>query len=394
MLIKDRHKTERFEFPKMVFGPTATQEQVYASAAPELLEGFLSGENHALLFAYGQTGTGKTHTMFGTSDSLSSPTPHDDWGLLPRIVDATLAHLEQNKSSRCGRLVMSAIEFYCLAGWDLNGKERTMVTVTTDGEVYGHTFTTVSSVGDIAPFIERVYGNRMVRATKMNSGSSRSHVCIVLTLYQVDMTSRQLTQTEFTVVDLAGSERPGRTGSERVTAMDALVKASECLQSGKPLPIAHQGALINAELTQITSAIAQAADRWSNGQKYKPQTALVPPSVWYLGGCCTGHARLGVIVGISQSPQNGWETWFSCTWGENVAKLRAPCDKQKPRDIGKEVKKAQKEAKEAEEAVKKANPNSASSQKYALYRAGMMAYTQERLAYLEQLLAMVGVSLS
>jgi hypothetical protein len=60
MLIKDSKGTEKFNFPKQIFGPETTQEQVFASCTPELLDGFLEGQNHALLFAYGQTGTGKS----------------------------------------------------------------------------------------------------------------------------------------------------------------------------------------------------------------------------------------------------------------------------------------------------------------------------------------------
>ena len=54
MEIKDHQKgdaVEKFDFPKTIFGPEATQEQVYEGTAPELLEGFLAGQNHALLFA-------------------------------------------------------------------------------------------------------------------------------------------------------------------------------------------------------------------------------------------------------------------------------------------------------------------------------------------------------
>eukprot|EP01048_Picozoa_sp_COSAG05_P011034 COSAG05_NODE_1013_length_6190_cov_4.171236_5_plen_82_part_00 len=79
-------------------------------------------------------------------------------------------------------------------------------------------------------------------------------------------------------------------------------------------------------------------------------------------GCCTGQARLGVIVAISQSPQNGWETWFSCTWGEMVAKLRAPCDKQKTTRLATAIKAATKDKKAAADSLAKAG-TSASFQK-------------------------------
>jgi hypothetical protein len=301
---------ERFDFPKQVMGPETTQDGVFETAAPELLDGFLAGDNSALLFAYGQTGTGKTHTMFGPAESLSSPAAHPDWGLLPRIVQATLAHC--GSGTVTGQLHLSAIEFYAMFPFDLNAAKRNPVTVTSDGEVFGHTFTPVSSPSDIAPFIERVYGNRKVNKTKMNSGSSRSHVCIILTLYQVDNETQQFSETKFSIIDLAGSERPDKTGAGRVDTLTAFLEAKKSFETGKPLSAGAQGALINTELTEITSAISKATDCWQMGRKFKPHTDW-PPSMKYMLGCCTGSARLGVIVAISQSPQNGWETWFSCT---------------------------------------------------------------------------------
>eukprot|EP01052_Picozoa_sp_SAG31_P036160 SAG31_NODE_4472_length_3204_cov_7.250242_2_plen_150_part_00 len=60
MLIGSKNgEIERFEFPKAIFGPETTQEELFDRVAPELLQGFLAGENDALIFAYGQTGTGK-----------------------------------------------------------------------------------------------------------------------------------------------------------------------------------------------------------------------------------------------------------------------------------------------------------------------------------------------
>ena len=93
-------------------------------------------------------------------------------------------------------------------------------------------------------------------------------------------------------------------------------------------------------------------------------------------------------MGISQSPQNGWETWFSCTWGQNVAKLQAPCDRQKPRKVARVLQTARKEAQAAADSLAKAG-TSASFAKYALGRHGLAAYTKERLVHLERLSSMV-----
>jgi hypothetical protein len=104
----------------------------------------------------------RANRMFGPSASLASPTPHEDWGLLPRIVDASLKHMAEHADSADYKLALSAVEFYCFAAWDLNAAQRNLVTMTPNGDVFGHTSTEISSVAEIATFIERVYGNRKV----------------------------------------------------------------------------------------------------------------------------------------------------------------------------------------------------------------------------------------
>lgn len=378
--------TEKFDFPKEVLGPDSTQQQTFDAVTADLLEDWLSGKNNALLFAYGQTGTGKTHTMFGTGDSLKSEAPHDDWGLMPRIVHACLERNKAQAATHAAALYVSAIDFYSFAGWDLNAAERSYVDVRTDGTVVGHTETKLESTAMIADFIDRVYGNRKVTKTKMNAGSSRSHVCIMLTLYQMDHATREFTQTTFTIADLAGSERASKTGGERMGINEAAGEAMMALRpGGKEMSVGAQGTLINHELSQITTSISKATDEWKAGRPYKVPTAMVPPCVWFLGGCCTGYAKLGVVVCFSQSPQNGWESWYSCTWGRECAKLQAPCNTQKPVNVEKEIKKANKESKAADAALAKTDLNSESGKKYIFYRHGMCHYWKERVSILEEL---------
>jgi len=201
-------------------------------------------------------------------------------------------------------------------------------------------------------------------------------------LYQVERASGDFHQSAFSIVDLAGSERPGKTGAERVDGLTASLEAKKALESGKELSTAAQGSLINLELTLLTTAFLKATESWKAGKQFKPQTDWAP-TLWFLTGCCTGKARVGVVVAISQSPQNGWETWFSCTWGSNIAKLQAPCDKQKAKKIGGLLKTAKKEVKAAQEALAK----TAETSKYYLSRVGIVSYAKERLEYLESLAA-------
>merc|ERR1712228_464982 len=91
-----------------------------------------------------------------------------------------------------------------------------------------------------------------------------------------------------------------------------------------------EGSCINFELSAIKSEITKATEQ-NQKKKMKyvnncfPGTALTR----YIGRCLVGQSWLSAIVCLSQSPQNGWETWFSCEYGEGLAKLQAPVRKVK-----------------------------------------------------------------
>ena len=71
-------KSDReYRFPRHVFGPEATQENVFEKVAPEVVDSFVNKNFDVMLLAYGQTGTGKTHTMFGTDASLAGNSVHE-----------------------------------------------------------------------------------------------------------------------------------------------------------------------------------------------------------------------------------------------------------------------------------------------------------------------------
>merc|ERR1719476_472101 len=85
-----------------------------------------------------------------------------------------------------------------------------MIEVDPDGNANGHTMRVVENMQDFADFIEDVERNRTTAATRMNSSSSRSHCCMLLTLFQLDLETREYVVTKFNLIDLAGSERAAR----------------------------------------------------------------------------------------------------------------------------------------------------------------------------------------
>jgi hypothetical protein len=171
----DMHgKVQTYDYPSKVFPTTCTQEDVGKEILPGLLNDFWN-ERNCMIFAYGQTGTGKTTTMFGFPESLTSETEDAGWGLLPRAVHATLAHnAAQAQQGVHSVLLLSAVEFYAFMAFDLADVAGKQMCTMKGHQVVGNTYTQCDSPAILKEFIERVYGNRKVVATKMNEGSVSS----------------------------------------------------------------------------------------------------------------------------------------------------------------------------------------------------------------------------
>lgn len=71
-----------------------------------------------MLLAYGQTGTGKTHTIFGAKEAALDPAEEKEWGIFPKVVSNTLRACEGRKF----KLYISALEFYMMHAYDLLNK--------------------------------------------------------------------------------------------------------------------------------------------------------------------------------------------------------------------------------------------------------------------------------
>lgn len=343
VFVKDRHERLEYKFPEHVLPPEASQEDTYRVVMHQAVDAWLINATNVMLFAYGQTGSGKTHTMFGPRESLSSDEPHDDWGLFPRAAHKALTTMEtffkayaDTGAKMSAQLRASAIEFYLGEMYDLLNDKAPLAWMP-DGAPVGKHSVEIKKISDLASFLDTVAANRTMSGTKMNSGSSRSHCALILTL--ADCGSDPEKDDEFfylsrslTLLDMAGSERPDKAGTERVGS-GRMVEILYAMAAGnKPTKKEMQGlegSCINFELSSIKTEIAKATEQNQRKKKYQnncfPGTALTR----YIGRCLVGQSWLSAIVCLSQSPQNGWETWFSCEYGEGLAKLQAPVRKAK-----------------------------------------------------------------
>ncbi|CAI2161819.1 17640_t:CDS:2 [Funneliformis geosporum] len=187
-VIVQSEKKQSFSFD-YVFGPEATQHDVYDKAIVKLVENFLEGYNVTIL-AYGQTSSGKTHTM-GTADNTSIPP--ESKGIIPRAMQTLFSSMNApHYKSRKFSLKVSFIEIYNEDLIDLLGESygdsRPQVTIREDtkGNILwsGLQEIRVNSVNEVMGHLTRGSANRQVGATDMNAQSSRSHAIFSVTMIQ------------------------------------------------------------------------------------------------------------------------------------------------------------------------------------------------------------------
>uniref|UniRef100_J3NA46 Kinesin motor domain-containing protein n=1 Tax=Oryza brachyantha TaxID=4533 RepID=J3NA46_ORYBR len=196
---KDARKSFTFN---RVFGPLATQEQVFADMQP-LIRSVLDGYN-VCIFAYGQTGSGKTFTMSGpkvlTEEGL---------GVNYRALNDLFDIQAQRKDTFCYEISVQMIEIYNEQVRDLLQNETVEIKNSSQKgiAVPDANIVPVTTTSDVIDLMNLGQKNRAVCSTAMNDRSSRSHSCLTVHVQGRDLTSRTVLRGCMHLVDLAGSER-------------------------------------------------------------------------------------------------------------------------------------------------------------------------------------------
>ncbi|XP_047338489.1 kinesin-like protein KIN-14U [Impatiens glandulifera] len=211
---------KEFEFDK-VFPPEATQDDVFAEAEP-ILTSALDGHNVCIL-AYGQTCTGKTFTMNGTSNSP---------GIVPRALEGLFCQASLDKSASF-TFSISMLEVYVGNLRDLLAPKafrrayetipRHDLTIQTDTkgmvEIEGLTEVEISSIKQANWWYSKGTQVRSTSWTNVNQASSRSHCLTRITIFRQDETlgGKKKEVSKLWLVDLGGSERVLKTKATGLT---------------------------------------------------------------------------------------------------------------------------------------------------------------------------------
>ncbi|KMZ63078.1 hypothetical protein ZOSMA_42G01170 [Zostera marina] len=191
---------KQFKFDH-VFPPQANQETVFAETLL-IVRSVLDGYN-ACIFAYGQTGTGKTFTIEGTEETR---------GVYYRTLE-DLFKISTNRSSTMQyQFYVSMLEVYNENIRDLlNSKLDIKQTSEGKQEILGLTLAQAYNTDEVWELLETGKRNRSVGSTSVNELSSRSHCLLRVTVMRENLINGTQTKSHLWLVDLAGSKRIGKT---------------------------------------------------------------------------------------------------------------------------------------------------------------------------------------
>ncbi|CAH9127774.1 unnamed protein product [Cuscuta epithymum] len=236
--IAGKHIDRVFMFDK-VFGPSSKQKDLYDQAIIPIVNEVLEGFN-CTIFAYGQTGTGKTYTMEGDCKRSKSSQNGDlpaGAGVIPRAVKQIFDTLESQNAEYSVKVTF--LELYneeitdLLAPEDLSkvaldDRQKKQLPLMEDGKggvlVRGLEEEIVTSASEIFTLIERGSAKRRTAETLLNKQSSRSHSLFSITIHIKEATpeGEELIKCgKLNLVDLAGSENISRSGAREGRAREA-----------------------------------------------------------------------------------------------------------------------------------------------------------------------------
>ncbi|XP_053412589.1 kinesin-like protein KIF19 [Nycticebus coucang] len=243
--LRTHRSRERAFIFDTVFDQHASQEDVYCATIQHLVEGIISGYN-ATVFAYGPSGTGKTHTMLGMD---AEP------GIYLQTLTDLFQAIEETRGNTDYSVSMSYLEIYNEVIRDLLNPSSGFLELREDSQgsiqIAGITEVSTSNAQEIMQLLTKGNRQRTQEPTATNKTSSRSHAVLQVTVHQrshgTDLVEEVHVGRLF-MVDLAGSER-----------------ASQTQNRGKRM---KEGAHINRSLLALGNCITALSERGGSRAQY------------------------------------------------------------------------------------------------------------------------------
>ncbi|XP_043645919.1 kinesin-like protein unc-104 isoform X4 [Drosophila teissieri] len=285
----------------------STQSMVYKDIGEEMLQHSFDGYN-VCIFAYGQTGAGKSYTMMGRQEEQQE-------GIIPMICKDLFTRIQDTETDDLKYSVeVSYMEIYCERVRDLlNPKNKGNLRVR-EHPLLGPYVEDLSKLAvtdyqDIHDLIDEGNKARTVAATNMNETSSRSHAVftIFFTQRRHDLMTNLTTEkvSKISLVDLAGSERADSTGAK-----------------GTRL---KEGANINKSLTTLGKVISALAEVSASKKKNTKKADFIPyrdsALTWLLRENLGGNSKTAMIAAISPADINYDETLSTLRYADRAKQI-------------------------------------------------------------------------
>ncbi|CAM8928426.1 unnamed protein product [Rhodiola kirilowii] len=303
-----------FEFDS-VFDSISNQEAIFQSVGVPVVKNALDGYNTSIL-SYGQTGTGKTYTMWGPPSAMvQDPSPNSHQGIVPRIFQMLFTEIQKVQENSEDKLMnyqcrCSFLEIYNEQIGDLLDPTQRNLQIRDDTKngIYVENLSEeyVTSYDDVTQILIKGLSSRRVGATSLNSKSSRSHIVFTFIVeswckgtssncFSSSKTSR------ITLVDLAALDNSKSDDVSR-----------QCIREGKAVKksLSQLGYLVNILANGVHSRKSE--------------------DIPYEGSCLTqllreplgGNAKLSIICTISQDCKSVNETLSTLRFGQRAKLIR------------------------------------------------------------------------
>ena len=308
--IQKEYDTKTFNYDH-IYPEDSNQQEIFEETSKNVVQSVLNGYN-GTIFAYGQTGTGKTYTMVGEFRNENNK------GIIPRAFDYIFESVKQDNEHKYN-IMISFIQIYLEHIQDLIEPTKKDIRIRESPEegVYleGVKWVKVNNTQECAEQFHKGEKNRVTESTIMNKDSSRSHAILIAKIEKSVVFSKEkldelrkesnekikaervMTNSYLYLVDLAGSERVKKT------------KAVEMrLEEAKK---------INFSLLTLGKCINALAEGNTNFISYRESvlTRLLQES---LGG----NAKTSLIVTVSPSSYNADETVSSLNFAQRAMKVK------------------------------------------------------------------------
>ena len=207
-----------FKYDK-VFKVDSVQNEIYEYVGKRIVNDVMEGFN-GTIFAYGQSGSGKTYTMYG-------PDIFDDVykGIIPRIAEDIFNYVEKADDNIDFQFKLSVLEIYKEVMYDLLSQQNADIKIQENPEtglvIDGLSEVYLSSINEFFDYVELSQTNRKTAETKLNHNSSRSHCILILEVSQSFKKEKIIKKGTLNLVDLAGSEKISKTGAVGLTLEEA-----------------------------------------------------------------------------------------------------------------------------------------------------------------------------